>query len=115
AGNALDQGTVTFTPAAGQNNPVGVTLNGIPYTIAVGGVPAKFNAGTAAQSAPLAVTVADHFGETISGTYANPVRIADPDAAPNGTTLTGTHVGSGCAGSCVDLQGDGDAIALDYG
>jgi hypothetical protein len=116
AGNELDSGAVTFTPTAGINNVENVTLVGIPFSVTITGVPAGFAANTASQTANLAVTVADHAGQAITGTYANPVRITDPDAdTTNGTRLTGTHPGSGCTNSCVDLLTNTDTIALNYG
>jgi len=117
AGNALDSGSVTFTPTAGQANTAPtVTMQGIPFSITITSVPSNFNANTASQTASLTVTVKDHSGQTITGTYANPVRITDPDAeTTNGTHLTGTHVGGGCTNSCVDLQTNTDTITLNYG
>ena len=117
AGNALDSGTVSFTPVTGQANQTpAVIMKGIPFTITISGVPSNFNANTASQTANLTVTVADHSGQTITGTYASTVRITDPDAeTTNGTHLTGTHVGGGCTNSCVDLQTDTDTITLNYG
>jgi hypothetical protein len=127
AGNALDSGSVTFTPTAGQANTAPtVTMKGIPFSITITGVPSNFNANTASQTANLTVTVKDHSGQTITGTYANPVRITDLDAeetpghadAPFATNLTGTHVvGGGCPPFfyCVDLLTDTDTITLNYG
>ena len=117
AGNALDSGSVTFTPIAGQANTAPtITMQGIPFSITISGVPTNFNANTASQTANLTVTVKDHSGQTITGTYANPVRITDPDAeTTNGTNLTGTHVGASCTNSCVDLQTNTDTITLNYG
>ncbi len=115
-GNALDRATVSFTPTVGTNNSVPVTLLGIPFTVAISGIPAALHANTAGQTANLTVTVADHAGQTITGTYASAVRITDPDAeTTNGTHLTGTHVGGGCTNSCVDLQTNTDVATLNYG
>jgi hypothetical protein len=117
AGNALDSGTVSFTPLTGQaNQPPAVIMMGIPFTVTITGVPINFNANTASQTANLTVTVADHSGQTITGTYANGVRITDLDAEPtNGTHLTGTHVNPACTFSCVDMTADTDTITLNYG
>jgi len=115
-GDALDIGSTVFTPTAGIVNNVTITLLGIPFSVAISGVPANFSANTPAQSAGLTVAVADHAGQTITGTYANPVRVTDPDAqTTNGTHLSGTHAGSGCTNSCVDLQASSDTITLGYG
>jgi len=115
-GNQLDRGAVTFTPTAGQNNIENVTIDGVPFSITITGVPAAFAANTASQTANLTVTVADHAGQTITGTYNTSVRITDPDVeTTNGTHLTGTHVGGGCTSSCVDLLTNTDTITLNYG
>jgi len=115
-GNVLDKGAVTFTPTAGQNNITNVTLNGVPFTVTIAGVPANWSANTAGQTTNLTVTVKDHAGQTITGTYNTSVRITDPDAeTTNGTHLTGTHVGAGCTNSCVDLTTDADVVTLNYG
>jgi hypothetical protein len=116
AGNALDTGSVTFTPTAGQNNAPSLTLKGIPYTVAITGVPTTWAANTSGQTASLTVTVKDHSAQTITGGYANAVRITDPDVeSTNGTSLTGTNVGAGCTTTCVDLQTSTDTVTLDYG
>jgi hypothetical protein len=115
-GNALDTGGVTYTPTEGAPNPQTVTLNGIPYTVAITGVPTTWAANTSGQTASLTVTVKDHSGQTITGTYANVVRITDPDAeTTNGTHLTGTNAGTGCTNSCVDMTASTDTITLNYG
>ena len=99
-GAQLDRATASITPTAGQNNSVNVTLLGIPFTITLAGVPASFTANTANQTTDLTVTVKDHAGATITGTYASPVTISDPDTeTTNGTTLTCTPPNTGA--TCV--------------
>ena len=117
-GNALDTGGVTFTPTVGTNNVVNVTLNGIPFSVTIGALTNQA-VDTAGQMQPLTVTVKDHSGQTITGTYAQVVRITDPDpatygASVKGTSLSGTHTGSGCTTTCVDLQTDTDTATLTY-
>jgi len=93
-GNALDSNSVTFTIVSGVNNSVAVTLNGIPASLAIGGIPAHvagapftFFFGPVAPGGVI-VTVADADGEVISGTYANPVTLTDSDTnGGQGTTL----------------------------
>jgi hypothetical protein len=116
-GNALDQGSVTFTPTAGQNNVANLTLNGIPYSVTITGVPTTWQADTSGQTQALTVTVKDHAGATITGTYANQVVITDPDTQlTNGTTLTGTNVDGSCVSdSCVDMKTSTDTITFNYG
>jgi hypothetical protein len=120
-GNALDtdNGTTQVTPVAGQDNPVNVVLMGIPFTIAIAALTTQ-TVDTAGQTQNLAVTVADHAGQTITGTYSQVVRITDPDTATygagptRGTSLSGTHPGSGCTTTCVDLQTSTDTATLTY-
>ena len=119
-GTALDtdNGTTTATPTAGADNPIPVTLMGIPFTIAIA-TPTNQNVDTPGQTQNLAVTVADHSGQTITGTYSQTVRVTDPDTATygasvKGTSLSGTHPGSGCTTSCVDLKADTDTATLTY-
>jgi hypothetical protein len=115
-GNVLDTGSVTFTPTVATNNAVNITLMGVPYTVAITNVPASFSANTGSQTQNLTVTVKDHSAQTITGTYANSVRITDPDAeTTNGTHLTGTHNGSSCTNSCVDMTASTDVVTLNYG
>jgi hypothetical protein len=115
AGNNLDSGTVSVTPTAGQDNPVAITLSGVPATVAIGNVPAAFNAGTGSQAQALSITVKDAAGATIIGSYANVVTVSDPDAnGTQGSQLTGTNPGA-CAGTCVTLSGSSDAATLNYG
>ncbi len=90
-GNALDTNSGTFTIVSGADNTETITLNGIPAHITFGAVPNTFAAGTLNSTlignGGVAVTVADADGETITGTYANPVTISDPDTNGDGTTL----------------------------
>lgn len=115
-GNQLDTGTTSMTPVPSQDNNASVTLQGIPYTVSISGVPTAWHANTSGQTQNLTITVADHSGETITGSYANSVRITDPDIeTTNGTHLSGTHTGSGCTSSCVDVTADTDTVTLNYG
>ena len=90
AGNALDSATGTFTIVSGITNTETITLNGIPAHITFAALP-TYNAGTpgntpvGASGVAVAVTNAD--GEAITGNYANPVTIADPDTNGDGTSL----------------------------
>jgi hypothetical protein len=114
AGNALDTATTMLTPIAGQANTGTVTLLGIPSIIIINGVPTNFHAGTPGQTAPLTVVVEDHAGQAITGTYANPVTITDPDLnpGPNATFISGTNA---CGVGCVRLTGSSDTIQFNYG
>lgn len=117
-GNQLDTASVSFTPTAGQNNVQNVTLKGIPWTIAIGALTSQ-TVDAAGQTQSILVTVKDHAGQTITGTYANVVRITDPDPATygagiKGTSLSGTNAGTGCTTTCVDLTTDTDTATLTY-
>jgi hypothetical protein len=124
-GNQLDRATASITPVAGQNNTVNVTLMGIPFTISISSVPAAFQANTPGQTADLTVTVADHSGQTITGTYASPVTITDPDPeTTNGTKVTCTppNTGATCVAtlnagtnSSVTIADSTNGVRLNYG
>ena len=124
-GAKLDRATASITPTAGQNNSVNVTLMGIPFTIAISGVPTTWQANTASQTADLTVTVADHTGQTITGTYASPVIISDPDAeTTNGTKVTCTppNTSASCVAtlnagtnSSVSIADSTNGVRLNYG
>jgi hypothetical protein len=117
-GNQLDTGSASFTPVAGQNNVTSVTLMGIPDSVGITPLTSQ-SVDAPGQTQVVGVTVYDHANQTITGTYANVVRITDPDpatygASVKGTFLTGTHQGSGCTTSCVDLQTSTDTVTLTY-
>jgi len=124
-GAQLDRGTTSITPTAGQNNTATITLMGIPFTITIAGVPTTWHANTASQTAPLTVTVADHAGATITGTYASAVTISDPDSeTTNGTKLTCTapNTGSTCtatlnagSNSSLSITDSTNGATLNYG
>jgi hypothetical protein len=124
-GAKLDRATASITPIAGQNNSVNVTLMGIPFTVAISGVPTTWQANTAGQTADLTVTVADHAGATITGTYASAVTISDPDAeTTNGTKVTCTPPNSGATcvatlnagtNSSVSIADSTNGVRLNYG
>jgi hypothetical protein len=115
-GNQLDRGSVTFTPTAGQNNVTAVTLKGVPLTVTITGVPATFTANVAAQTGNLTVTVADHSGQTITGTYNTPVTITNPDAnGTQGVQLSSTTAGVCASAASCTLTDNTQVITLTYG
>jgi Glycine rich protein len=80
SGNLLSSATPTYTIVAGQANNENVTLNGVPgsFTIAL----PSATAGTPfAPAASISVTAKDADGNTILGTYANPVTLTDADTS----------------------------------
>ena len=112
-GNVLGTGTATLTPTAGQNNTTSVTIKGVVASITLSS-PAALTADTQSQSESLTFTAKDAGANTITGTYANPITISDPDTASYGTSLTGTHTAT-CTGSCVTLTANSDTVTLNYG
>jgi len=111
-GNPLDTGQASLVPVVGQANSASVTMQGIPASIVLQN-PASLIAGTAGQSEPFIVTVKDHAGETITGTYANPVTITDPDSDHiNGTSLNATIVFP--LGAAATLLASTDTLSLVY-
>jgi hypothetical protein len=110
SGNVLSQATKTFTITPGQANSPTVTLEGVPHSFTIGTL-ASATAGTAFSPAQaFTVTVKDFDGNTITGTYANAVTVADSDAS-GASTLS---VNSGAASTSVQLTKDSDTIALGY-
>ncbi len=115
-GRQLDRGSVSFTPTAGQNNVTAVTLKGVPFTVTITGVPAAFAANTAAQTGNLIVTVADHSGQTITGTYNTPVTISNPDSnGTQGVQLSSTTAGVCASAASCTLTDNTPVITLTYG
>lgn len=92
-GNSLDTATQQFTITQGVINNETITLAGIPASIVINGVPAiDVFVADATNSSTLSVTAADADGETIVGTFANPITVSDPD-----TNSEGTNIGVSCA------------------
>jgi hypothetical protein len=90
-GNALSTATLTVTINSGTANSNPVTLLGIVASIVINGVPAAsaFAAG-ATNSSPLTVTASDADGNTITGTYNNPITVSDPDMLSDGSSVAAT-------------------------
>jgi hypothetical protein len=103
-----------FTMAGGVNNSIGVTLDGVPATFAISGLPsgAGGTAFSAAQS--FTVTAKDADGDVITGTYEHPVTVSDSDTSSltQGTALA---VNGGTAATSVLGTSSSDAFTLDYG
>jgi hypothetical protein len=90
-GNALSTATLTVTISSGVANSSPVTLLGIVASIVINGVPAPsaFAAG-ATNSSVLTVTASDADGNTITGTYNNPITVSDPDTLSDGSSIAAT-------------------------
>lgn len=96
AGNALDTATGTYTMTEGANNAETITLEGIPASFSI--------------------------GNTITGTYANPVTVTDPDTNGDGSSFQtsacpGTYpVGNpGASATTATLTSDTSAQNFCYG
>jgi hypothetical protein len=116
---ALDTNSITFTVIAGSaNTGHAITLQGIPKTVVLGALAAKPAGATNTQT--LSVTVKDADGNTITGTYSQPITITDPDTATYGASVKGTTVSGGDhAGSCtttcvVVLTSSDPAVSFNY-
>jgi NHL repeat len=78
---------VAFTITAGIANHVGITLDGVPASITVGGFPSA-SAGTAFLNKSFSVTVKDADGYLIVGTYSTPIMLTDSDTSGATTIAT---------------------------
>lgn len=101
-GNVVSKATATYTITAGQTNSNTITLNGVPASLSITGLPAA-TAGTPFGSAQaFAVAAKDADGNTILGNYANPVSLTDADST--GATTLGLST----------LNGSSDTPTLNY-
>jgi hypothetical protein len=101
----------TFTVTAGvANGPFAIALEGIPASFTFAAI-AGGTAGTA-SSQTLSIAVLDADGNTISGTYANPVTLSDNDATGDLVNGTSLKVGAGAAAASVTLTSSADAAAV---
>jgi hypothetical protein len=100
---------VAFTIAAGITNQIGLTLDGVPASITVGGFPSA-SAGTAFLNKDFSVTVMDADSYIIVGTYSTPITLSDSDTS--GATTIAT------AGSddppADELLSSGDTSTISY-
>lgn len=100
-GNALETNTGTYTMTQGANNAETITLLGIPASFSVGNVPAPSAGSTLSSTiggpanAGIQVSVLDADTNVITGTYANPVTVSDPDTNGDGSSFST----SGCSGT----------------
>jgi hypothetical protein len=76
-----------FTMTGGITNSVGIALDGIPASFAVGALPSG-TIGTPTAATPFAVTVKDADGDIITGTYDNAVALANGDHSGATTVAT---------------------------
>jgi hypothetical protein len=101
----------TFTVTAGAaNGPFSITLDGIPASFTFAAITAGTAGTTSSQTLSIAVLDAD--GNTIAGTYANPVTLNDNDASGDLVNGTSLKVGAGAAATAVTLLGSTDAAAV---
>lgn len=113
-GNAISTASPTLSITQGAANDNVITLEGIPHSFSVAAVPSVY-AGTPFTS-PQAFTVAvkDADGDTIAGSYANPVTITDSDTSSL-TLGTALAVNGGTGSTTVKSTASTDVITLNYG
>lgn len=112
-GNVISKATPTFTIHAGQANSNSITLDGLPNAFAFGPLPSGA-AGSVTAPTVFSLTVKDADGNTILGTYANPVTITDSDTSSL-TLGSALAVNGGSATSSITSTASGDSITLGYG
>ncbi|MBV8491372.1 MAG: hypothetical protein JO199_12655 [Candidatus Eremiobacteraeota bacterium] len=121
-GNKIATATGNVTVTAGLANTGNITMQGIPHTFAlVGSMPTGTGNTAFANASTLAVNVEDIDNDIITGTYAQPVTVADSDTLSlthaSGLTLTGA--GGSCASPTTTVQlntsTDASNLALCYG
>lgn len=110
-GNVIATFLATYAIAAGVANTNTVTLNGVPATARILGVP-SLASGTAA-STPISVVVYDADGSPITGTYAVPLTVNVNDA--NGALGQQLAINGGTPGQNVRLTKSGDVVQFIYG
>jgi len=113
-GGAISTATTTLTIVQGTANSNTITLLGIPHSFTLSGIPAG-TAGTAFGSpATITLTVKDVDGNTITGTYANSVTIADSDLSSltQGSALS---INGAAVASSVTSTASSDVLTLNYG
>ena len=109
AGNVVSTASGLYSIAAGQANTNTITLDGVPASFSITGVPSGA-AGTAFSPQSVAVSVKDADGNTIMGTYENAVNLSDSDAS-GATTLATSGSDSPPTGT---LLSSNDSVTLSY-
>jgi sugar lactone lactonase YvrE len=99
---------VALSVSSGIANTFGVTLDGVPASLAITGLPSG-SVGTAFGPAPFTVSVKDADSYTIVGTYANPVTLSNSDQS--GATALAT---TGSDNPIGEMLSSGDAVTLTY-
>ena len=121
AAPALSTATATFDLVAGRVNTPSITLNGVPAKFALHGAMPSAGGGTALPSTGLPIDVEDAAGDAITGSYALPVTLSDPDAsslmACGGLCGSALALGAGPFAKSVTLTSSSDsgAVAIRYG
>lgn len=112
-GNALSQGTVTFTLSASSTSTT-VTLSGIPAGVTISSFPSATLGSAFNAPQPFTLIVTDADGNVITGSYATPVTLTDSDQ----TTVsvgTGLAVNGGTLGKSVQVTSSTNALTFWYG
>lgn len=113
SGNVVSTASPTLVIQAGQANSNTIALDGVPHAFLIGALPSG-TAGSSFAATPFTLTVQDVDGNTILGTYANPVTITDSDTSSltQGSALS---VNGGAAATSVTSTASGDLLTLAYG
>lgn len=82
----------SFTIAGGTINRAGFVFDGVVKSISISGLP-NATIGLPVLPAPFSVTAQDAAGNTIVGTYANPIKLSDTDTS-GATTIATSGVDS---------------------
>lgn len=109
-GNAIATFAAAFVINVGSANSGNiVTLAGVPKSFSFGTVPNALVGSAFGSAQSLALTVQDADGNTISGTYANPVTVTTTDTVASQLVIDGA-----AAASSVQLVSSSSALALTY-
>jgi hypothetical protein len=104
--NVLATANMSVNVAVGKINNFHLTLDGVPASLSITGMPSG-SAGTAFVAAqPLTVTAKDSSGDVIVGTYENVVSITDSDTSGATSIVTSPSAGK--------LSSSSDTVKLNY-
>ena len=109
-GHTLATATQVFTITPGSSNTNTVTLEGVPASFAIAGVPAGTAGTPFGAPTAITVTVLDAAGDTITGTYLNSVTVSDSDV----TGATHLSVNGATPATSVTLTKNTDVMTLAY-
>jgi hypothetical protein len=109
SGNALATGSTSINVVAGSANSGSLTLDGIPASFAITGLPGSGTAGTSIPATPLNIAVYDKAGDLITGTYSQSVQLSDGDTS--GATQLAVN---GVSGAPATIASSSAAVTFAY-